>query len=93
MAFVASGVHQCDWALGRQRAQLIELIAALAQLSLEVLAELVPAGLIMGEPLAQLGARRQFLEPVVNGGIRLSDPARQRRSTSTRTPSSADGFS
>ena len=30
----------------------------------------------MGEPLAQLGAQRQFLEPVIDGGIRLSDAAR-----------------
>jgi len=39
-------------------------------------AELVPAVRIMAEPSAELGARRDVLDPFVEPGFRLADPAR-----------------
>jgi len=53
--------------------------------------EFLPARLIVPEPSAQRGARRDIFEPFINRGGFLSQAAGQSWSTSIRMPSSRQG--
>ncbi len=69
-----SRVNQRDGTVPCKGPQLIEEIAVLVYLPRIAAAKLIPPGGIMAEPLAKLGAGRDVLHPLVDGGKFLSDP-------------------
>ena len=75
MKLVMRGEHKRDRALPRQGAQPGELETILFQLGLVAAPEFGPASRIVPEPLAQRCARRDTLEPFIDGGCFLTQTA------------------
>jgi hypothetical protein len=73
---VASGIDKRDLTLPCEGAQLLKKIGVLANLLCVTAAKFLPTGGIVAEPLAKLGAGRNVLHPLIDGGAFLRDPAR-----------------
>ncbi|KQU87761.1 hypothetical protein ASD12_30370 [Mesorhizobium sp. Root102] len=76
VGLVMSRVDECDSVLPYQVAQSVKFIAMLMDFRRISPAEFLPAGWIVSEPFPKLGAWREFLHPMVDGGFGLLDPAR-----------------
>src|SRR5579864_8132203 len=76
MRFIAGREHERDPAVLRKHAQPTQLLAVLLNLRPITAPEFLPSVRIMAEPLSQLGAWRDVLHPLVDGGIGLFQPAR-----------------
>src|SRR5512133_2142549 len=76
VCFVMCAIHERDGALARQCAQGIEQLRVWAQFGRIALAKLLPARGVMTEPLAQRGAGRKRLGPLIHGQTLLLDASR-----------------
>ena len=76
MCFVMRGIHERDGALARQCAQGIEQLRVWAQFGRIALVKRLPARGVVTEPLAQLGAGRELLGPLIHGQTLLLDAPR-----------------
>src|SRR5687767_4085258 len=71
-----SGIDEGDVALARKVTQLVDEPRMLAHLGGVALTKLLPSCRIVREPLSQLSARGEILQPQVHRRIVLADPAR-----------------
>src|SRR5699024_5262942 len=69
MLLIPCRVDEGDRLIPRHRAQLLQLLILRVQFLSIALLKLVPARNLMPEPLAQLGAWREFLHPVIQAGL------------------------
>ena len=69
-------IDEGDRALAGTAAEILQRLRMLGEFRAVATAELVPAVGVMTEPGAQLGARCDLLDPFVEPGFRLADPAR-----------------
>src|SRR5579875_832357 len=76
MGFVARGIDQGHRAAPAELAQLAQRPGILRDLVAIALAELRPALRVVTEPAPQGRARRDVLEPDIDGGLLLREPAR-----------------
>lgn len=73
---IAGGEEKSHGALRPLAIKQCDRLGLLLQLLAVASAELGPLGRVMGEPRPERGARRNVLEPQVDGGGRLRDAAR-----------------
>ena len=76
VSLIPGRINEGDRALARAAAKLLQRFRMLVELRAVAAAELLPAVGVMAEPTAELGARRDLLEPFVELGFRLADSAR-----------------
>lgn len=93
MLLVLGAIHEGERLLARGRAQALDDLLMPLDLAQVTLLEFGPARRFVVEPLAQLGAGSDLLEPEVDARIILATPRGQSRSTSTRNPSPGSGLS
>ena len=90
---VVRGEHERDRPVARHVAQFGERVRVLMQLFDVATAKFRPASGIVPEPFSQIPSWRNLLGPFVDRRVRFFRPRGQKRSTSTRSPSSAEGCS
>src|SRR6266436_6567286 len=76
MQLVAGGEDERDRASPRQSLQFIDLLGMVIQFLSISATKLAPADCIMSEPTPKIGARRNFLQPAIDGRVGLLHPAR-----------------
>ena len=76
VSLVPGRIDEGDRTLAGAAAQILQRILVMGQLRAVAAAKLVPAVGVMTEPSAELGARRNLLDPFVEPGFRLADSAR-----------------